>query len=82
MKVNGKNKLCGNWGFWIIKGCCQWFCVQEMILVLYYLFLSLFKGLYVLLQSVVVMYMFVLVIYIVICNENYVEDVIVYNLKK
>lgn len=22
MKVNGKNKPCGNWGPWTVKGCC------------------------------------------------------------
>lgn len=53
-----------------------------MILVLHYPSLSSLKGLHVLLQSVVVMYMPALVTHIVICNENYVEDVIAHNPKK
>ena len=53
-----------------------------MIPVLYYPSLIWLKGLHVLLQNVVVIFVFALVTRIVICNENYVEDIMVHNPKK
>lgn len=53
-----------------------------MIPVLYYPSLTWLKGLHVLLQNVVVIFVFALVTRIVICNENYVEDIMVHNPKK